>query len=143
MTFPNASLFLVMICFWVTFWLVQKFLITPIGAVLTERKRRVDSAESAWASKHEEYLSATSRLEAEMEEAARQSAKIRSDLRQRAVDARQERFAHARNQADERLGKALEELGVDADAARTDLRRRARELAARFASLLLDREVTP
>ena len=42
---PNASLILIMVCFWVTFWLVQRFLIRPIWGVVSERKGRIDSVQ--------------------------------------------------------------------------------------------------
>ena len=138
---PNLSLVVVMVCFWVTFWLVQKFLITPLGATIAERQQRVDGAAEAWQSKHEEYLSATSRLESEMEEAAREAAKLRSERRQEALQGREERLRAARQEADGRLTDALGELEADATAAREELRRRAQELAKVFASQLLGREV--
>jgi len=140
---PNASLFLIMICFWVTFWLVQRYLIGPVGRVLAERQDRIDTAESTWASKNEEYLSATSRLEAEMEDAARDAARVRGEFRQKARDERQQRLTGAREEADQKLKGVIAELAQDADGARVELRRRARELAGILASQLLKREVLP
>jgi len=140
---PNASLFLIMICFWVTFWLVQRFLIGPVGRVLAERKARIDKAESTWASKNEEFLSATSRLEAEMEDAARDAARVRAELRHKALDERQQRLTTAREEADQKLKDVIADLAQDADAARVELRRRARELAGILATQLLHREVQP
>jgi F0F1-type ATP synthase membrane subunit b/b' len=141
MTPPNLSLILVMVCFWVTFWLAHKLIIKPVGDVVRERNRRIDSAESAWASKHEEYLSATSRLEHEMDEAARAAGRIRTEYRNQATEERQQQLAAAREKADARLAEAMDALGSDAEAARADLRRRAEELARILASQLLQREV--
>ena len=86
---PNFSLVIVMVCFWLTFWLVQKFLLKPVGAVLAERSRRIDGAENEWQSKHQEYLDETARLETELEEAAKAAAKVRNDYQQKALDRRQ------------------------------------------------------
>jgi F0F1-type ATP synthase membrane subunit b/b' len=87
---PNYSLFFIMACFGVTLWLVHRFLIEPVGGVLAERARRIDGAEKEWAAKNEEYLSATRRLEAEIDEAARKRGPDpRPDFRQDAQAARQ------------------------------------------------------
>ena len=141
MTPPNLSLLFIMICFWVTLWLVHRYLIGPIGRVLAERRARLDEAQSRWDTTHGDYLEATERLEREMEEAAREAARIRSEARQKALGERQRVLEAAREQADERLNAALAELGADTAAARSELRDRAHELARLFASRLLDREV--
>ena len=138
---PNVSLILVMICFWITYWLIQKFLLKPVGAVLAERRRRVEGAETEWQSKNQAYLDATARLESELEEAARSAAAVRDRQRQEALERRQALLTTTREQADARLERALEELRGEASSARTELDKRARELARAFASQLLGREV--
>jgi F0F1-type ATP synthase membrane subunit b/b' len=142
MTPPNLSLLLIMICFWLTMWLVYRFLIRPIGAVLADRQGRIDTAANSWQSTHDEYLSATDRLELEMQEAARAAARVRADFRQRAQDERQKALDEARASADHQLRVALDELDGDASAARTELRGRADTLAALFATQLLGRKVS-
>jgi F0F1-type ATP synthase membrane subunit b/b' len=139
---PNFSLIIVMVCFWLTFWLVQKFLLKPVGAVLAERSRRVEGAEAEWQSKHQEYLDETARLESELEAAAKAAAKVRNDLRQQALDRRQATLDVARQLANGQLDEAMDALSSDAAAARTDLQARARGLARIFASQLLGREVS-
>jgi F0F1-type ATP synthase membrane subunit b/b' len=139
---PNLSLIIVMVCFWLTFWLVQRFLLKPVGAVLAERSRRIEGAETEWQSKHQEYLDTTARLESELEEAARAAAKVRNDHRLQALDRRQSALDAARQTAEGRLDEAMGVLETEANAARTDLQTRARELARIFASQLLGREVT-
>jgi F0F1-type ATP synthase membrane subunit b/b' len=141
MTAPNLSLILIMICFWLTTWLVYRFLIVPVGAVLGERQRRIDDAANRWQSTHDEYLEATARLEQELESAAREAARLRAEHRQQALAERQETLETARAAADERLHQALAELDTEAGSARDELRARAQEFARLFASRLLDREV--
>jgi len=139
---PNFSLVIVMVCFWLTFWLVQKFLLKPVGAVLAERSRRVEGAEAEWQSKHQEYLDETARLESELETAAKAAAKVRNDHQQQALERRQATLDTARQMANGRLDEAMDALNTDAAAARADLQSRARELARVFASQLLGREVS-
>jgi F-type H+-transporting ATPase subunit b len=141
MSLPNLSLFFIMVCFWVTFFLVDRFLIKPILRVLDERHGRIRGAQDEWAARNEEYLSATARLEAAVEDAAREGAKRRAELREQAQAQRQELLERAGEQANASLEKALSELDRDAKAARDELRERAQELARLFAGQLLQREV--
>ena len=139
---PNLSLIIVMVCFWIAFWLIQKFLLKPVGGVLAERKDRIEGAETEWQSKHQEYLAETARLESELEEAAKAAAKVRSDHRQQALDRRQAALDTARQQADGKLDEAMAALEREAETARAELRARAGELAQVFAGRLLGREVS-
>jgi F-type H+-transporting ATPase subunit b len=138
---PDVSLILIMVCFWATLWIVHRFLVRPVGTVIAERRRRIDDAQQEWSAKNEEYLAAVSRVEDEISAAAKDAARIRADARQHAMDDRQEVLDQARARADERLLGVLETLDRDADAARSDLRSRAEDLARLLASRLLGREL--
>lgn len=141
MTPPNLSLLMIMACFWVTLWLVQRYLIGPLGAVLEERRGRIEGAEKKWAAKNEEHRSATARLESELEEAARSAAAVREEHCQRANQRRQEVLNQARAAAEEKLDRALGDLDREAEEARTELARHAAALSKALASRLLEREV--
>jgi len=142
MTPPNVSLVLIMVCFWMTLWLVQRFLIRPVSAVLDDRRRRIDGAKQEWSARNEEYQAAVARIEDEVQNAARDAGKSRADARQRAMDARQKAMEAARARADERLVSVVEDLDRDAEAARGDLHHRAEELARLLAGRLLGREMS-
>ena len=141
MTPPNMSLLFVMVCFWVTLWIVYRFLIRPVGDVLAERSRRIDDAQQEWSAKNEEYLAAVARVEAGVAAAAKDAAGIRADARQRALEERQGALEKARAEADERLADVLSTLDNETEAARSDLRSRAQELARLLAGRLLGREI--
>lgn len=141
MTPPNVSLVLVMVCFWATLWLVYRFLIRPVGAVLDDRARRVDGAQREWAARNEEHRQALARIEAEMHEAARDAAARRAAARQQAMGHRQAALDAARAKADARLAEVLAGLDRDAAAARAELGRRGSELARLLAGRLLGREL--
>jgi F-type H+-transporting ATPase subunit b len=138
---PNLSLIFIMVCFWVTLWIVYRFLIRPVGDVIDERGRRIDGAQQEWSAKNEEYLAAVARVEEEVAAAAKDAAKVRADARQRAMDERQATLDTARAAADERLADALSTLDNETEAARSDLRNRAQELARLLAGRLLGREI--
>ena len=141
MTPPNLSLIFVMVCFWITLWLVHRFLIRPVGTVIEDRRRRIDDAQQEWTSKNEDYLGAVARVEEEVASAAKEAAHLRAETRQNAMAERQQALDVARAKADERLAGVLENLDRDAATAREDLRRRAEELARLLAGRLLGREL--
>ncbi len=143
MTPPNLSIVLIMLCFWLTLWLVNRFLIRPVNTVLDQRHDRIDGAQKKWTAKNEELLSATARIEDELVEAARIAAKTRETYRSGAQQERQLQLDTAKKNAEERLDVALEGLSLDAEKARTDLRERAEGLSQEFARRLLGREVHP
>jgi F-type H+-transporting ATPase subunit b len=137
----NLSLVFVMLCFWVTLWLVHRFLIQPVGGVIDERRRRIDGAQQEWSAKNDEYTAAIARVEEDLTTAAQEAASVRTDARQHAMDERQQTLDAARQSADARLGSALEALEQEAGAARDELRRRAEELSRLLAGRVLGREV--
>lgn len=138
---PNLSLIFIMVCFWVTLWIVYRFLIRPVGDVIDERSRRIDGAQQEWSAKNEEYLAAVARVEEQVAAAAKDAATVRADARQRAMDERQATLDTARAAAAERLADALSTLDNETEAARSDLRNRAQELARLLAGRLLGREI--
>ena len=138
---PNASLILIMVCFWVTLWLVHRYLIRPVSTVLDDRRRRIDGAKQEWSARNEEYRAGVARIEEQLQNTARDAGKSRAEARQRAMDARQTALEAARAQADERLVSVVENLDRDAEAVRGELHRRAEELARLLAGRLLGREL--
>ncbi len=143
MTPPNISIVLIMLCFWATLWLVNRFLIRPVNTVLEQRHGRIDGAEKAWTAKNEELLSATHRIENELIEAARSAAKTRETYRTDAHQSKQQQLDNARNEAEKKLESALEGLSRDAEKARIDLREQAESLSRELVQRLLGREVHP
>ena len=141
MTPPNLSLIFVMVCFWVTLWIVYRFLIRPVGAVISKRSRRIDDAQQEWSAKNDEYLAAVSRAEEQIVAAAKEAAAIRANARQAAMEDRQTALGQARARAEERLDEVLTALDSEAEAARSDLRSRVEELARLLAGHLLGREL--
>lgn len=137
----NFSIVFIMVCFWLTLWLVHRFLIVPTRGVIEERTGRIDGAEKEWAAKNAELEAATKRLQDEIDEAARGAARTRDTFRQEAQEARQARLDAAREQADRQLKTALGELAHDAESARAELQAQAEKLAAGLAGRLLGREV--
>lgn len=132
---------LIMICFWISYWLISRFLLRPVGGVLQERQRRLDDAESAWHGKKEELASATEELERELGAAARRAADRRAECRAEADAEAARRMEQVRGEADEKLGEALKNLDQETARARQALREEADRLAEMMVSKVLDREL--
>jgi F-type H+-transporting ATPase subunit b len=143
MTPPNISIVLIMLCFWVTLWLVNRFLIRPVNTVLDQRHEQIDGAEKAWTTKNEELLSATARIEDELVEAARAAAKTRETYRTGAYQEKQQQLDLARKESEKKLDIALDGLSRDAEKARGELREQAESLSRDLVQRLLGREVHP
>lgn len=141
MTLPNVSLVLIMVLFWLAYWLVNRLLVRPFTAVLDERRERIHGAQARAASATEDATATTTRIEQELDDAAREAGRVRGQLRQAAVEDRNARLERTRREASDRLEAALAELDEEATAARRELRQRAEDLARLFATQLLDREV--
>jgi len=140
---PNYSLLLIMVCFWVAYWLVKRYLIDAVGGVTEERQRRIETADREWATRHEEYEQALEKIEARVDDAIRQASQRRGELRQEAASRRQEMLEKAHAEAESRLEAALKELSQAAETARAELRTAAATLSRELASRLLEREVGP
>jgi F-type H+-transporting ATPase subunit b len=124
-----------------TLWLVQRYLIRPVGAVVDDRQLRLDNAQQEWAAKNEEHLAAVAQVEEELGAAAREAGRVRAAARQEAMSERQKGLADARARADERLLEVLDGLTKETEAARAELRHQAEGLARLLASRLLGREM--
>lgn len=140
---PNGSMILIMVCFWVTLWLVSRYLIGPIDAALAERGEKLDGAEKTWTAQRADMDAATRGVEEELLEAARVAAKNREAHRAKALEAKQAKLEAVRTEAEQRLAEAVAGLSRDADAAEAELRSQAESLARTFTERLLGREVTP
>lgn len=141
MTPPNLSLLMIMICFWLTLWLVNRYLILPVQAVLDERASKIDVANQDWLEQQESLQAATKRLEQELSDAARQAAAFRAEKRKESLSAREARMVAARKKADEKLSGVVAKLAEEAENVRKDLRTQSETLAGELAGRLLGREI--
>jgi len=141
MTPPNLSLLLIMICFWLTLWLVNRYLIVPIREVLERREEKIEGSARLWLERQDALRAAGEKLEAELGEAARKATALRNERRNQAQALREERLAAARKAAAEKLEEAVQKLAREGESARSELREASRALAAELAGRLLGREI--
>ena len=99
MQLPDLSLFLVVIIFWATYVVLRKFLLSPLGAVLAERERRVEDARAASEAALERQREVAADLDRRLTEARREALAHREAVRAAAGERRQTLLDEAREKA--------------------------------------------
>ena len=141
MQLPDLSLFLVVIIFWATYVVLRKFLLGPLGAVLAERDRRVDSARAASEAALEKQREAAIDLDRRLTEARRETLAHREAVRAAAEERRRALLDEARDKARAVAGEAQAHLEREVLSARLQLGAEAKAIAAEIASYALGRKV--
>lgn len=141
MQLPDMSLLLVLIIFWATYLVLRKFLLSPLGAVLAERERRVDAARAAADAALERQREVSQDLDRRLTEARREALAHREAVRAAAGERRQALLDQAREKARAAAAEAQEKIDADALAARAQLGAEAKAIAAEIASYALGRKV--
>ena len=141
MQLPDMSLLLVLIIFWATYLVLRTFLLSPLGAVLAERERRVEAARAAADAALERQREVAADLDRRLTEARRESLAHREAVRAAAGDRRQAILDEAREKARSAAAEAQARLERDALAAREQLGAEAKAIAAEIANYALGRKV--
>ena len=141
MQLPDLSLFLVVIIFWATYLVLRKFLLSPLGAVLAEREKRVDSARAAAEAALERQREVAVDLDRRLTEARREALAHREAARATAGERRQALLEDAREKARVLARDAQANLEREVHSARQQLGAEAKAIAGEIASYALGRKV--
>lgn len=136
---PDASMLVILVIFWITYWILRKFLFAPIVEILRERRETVETARAEHRAAAEQ---AEDKIDAEREKlnhARVEAAARRDELRKAAEGHREALLGETREEADRRLRAAQAELEGEVATQREVLEERARALADRMADKLLER----
>lgn len=136
---PDASMLVILVIFWITYWILRKFLFQPITEILRERRETVETARAAHEAAAEQ---AETKIDAEREKLNRarvEAAARRDELRKAAEDHREAVLDETREETGARLRAAQAELEAEVAVQRETLEARARSLADRMADKLLER----
>ena len=135
----DASLLVIMVIFWVTFFVARKLIFLPVAQLLDERARNIATAQ-------ETYSTALAKSEAELDEQKQKLSTLlgdartqRDELRKAAQDQRSELVASAKSAADAELQQARADLDAAVTEQREALGQFAEKLADKMASSLLQR----
>lgn len=141
MQLPDLSLILVVILFWATFVVLRRFLLTPLGAILASRERRVEDARAASEAALERQREVAADLDRRLTAARREALAHREAVRATAGERRQAILEDAREKARAAAIDAQARLDRDALAAREQLGAEAKAIAAEIANYALGRKV--
>jgi F0F1-type ATP synthase membrane subunit b/b' len=141
MQLPDLSLFLVAIVFWATYLVLRKFLLSPLGAILAGRERKVEEARAASERALERQRENAIDLDRRLTEARREALAHREAVRAAAAERRQALLDEAKEKARVAVMEAQTRLDVEAHAAREQLGADAKTLAAEIANYALGRKV--
>ena len=141
MQLPDLSLVLVVIIFWTAYVVLRKYLLRPLGAVLSERERRVEEARASSEAALERQREVAVDLDRRLTEARREALAHREAVRAAAADRRQALLEEAREKARAAAAEAQAGLEREVAAARGQLGAEARAIAAEIASYALGRKV--
>lgn len=136
---PDASMLVILVIFWITYWILRKFLFGPVVEGLRERRETIETARTEHEAASEQ---AEKKIEAEREKLTRarvEAAARRDALRKEAEAHREEVLGETRESADQRLRAAQKELDVEVSTQRDVLEAQAQALAGRITDKLLER----
>lgn len=138
---PDLSLVAVMVIFWINYFVVKRFFLVPINAVIEEREHEAKTAERL----HEEALAkfndATAKMEEQLHIAKREAGTVREQYRGEAASYRNDVVTRTTNEAKSVVAEAASRLERDVKEARDTIVREAESLARLAAERILGRAV--
>lgn len=139
--FPDKSLFAVLVIFVINYFVVRRFFIRPVNAVMEAREHETKSADTLYEQAMARFSDATAEMEAQLHGAKRAAAQVRERYRAEATAHRtavvEKTSAQARGLVDEADAK----LKQDVAAARETIVRDSESLARVAAERILGRAV--
>ena len=138
---PDLSLLLAVALFWATYWVLRQTVFKPLGSILDEREKRGAAATEALATALDGQKEALAEIDRRLTEARREAMATKEAARAAAAARRTELLDEARQKARQKAAEAQRELDSDVAAAREQLRRDARALAAEIATRALGRRI--
>ncbi len=139
MNLPNYSFLLVVTCFWLAYWVVNRNLVRPLLAVLHEREQRATEGRKAHEQAKATLEQALAQREKELALVAAEAQKERASLRAEGEARRRELLEAAREQGQRRLAVFAAELEQEVAQERAKLAGEVQTLARRLAERLLGR----
>jgi F-type H+-transporting ATPase subunit b len=138
---PDLSLLLAVALFWATYWVLRQTVFKPLGSILDEREKTGAAATEALATALDGQKESLAEIDRRLTEARREAMATKEAARAAAAARRTELLDEARQKARQKAAEAQRELDSDVAAAREQLRRDARALAAEIATRALGRRI--
>lgn len=135
----NLSIFYILLCFFIIFFVARKTIWAKLDAILSERHEMIEGAKQA-ASGNEEYVeNKIAEINTQLAEARSKAFSTRQELRNEALDKQKGIMNKARGDAAEKFDAAQVELDAAVIEAKTQLRSESDEIAASITKTILGR----
>jgi F-type H+-transporting ATPase subunit b len=139
---PDYTLLMVMAIFIVNYFVVKRFLITPVNRVIEDRETEVRSADTLYEQALTRFNDATASIEERLQQTRKEGAAVREKLRNEAAQHRSAVLERTRGEAEKIVAEADASLRADVDAARQAIVRDSESLARLTAERILGRKIS-
>lgn len=138
---PDLSLFVVLAIFIVNYFVVSRFFVRPINAVLDEREHDARTSQEVFEAAMAKFNEATTRMEERLHVAKREAGAVRERFRAEAAAYRNSVIEKTSTEADSFVDEAESSLTKDVNVARDKIVRDSESLARLAAERILGRPV--
>jgi len=138
---PNVTSLYVFLAFGICYWILKRYLFSPLSSILDERERGEAEAEKAYGRSLAELEKAVAAGEQQLSAARREALKLREDLRSRSLAELEAGLAKAAEAAGAVVEKGSREIEAQVAGLSGQLPERARALARELAEKILGRKL--
>lgn len=138
---PNVTALYVFLAFGISYWILKKYLFTPLGAILDAREQDESSAEKAYEESLRQLERAVAAGEQQLSVARREALKAREDLRAAGAAELEQKLAEAQAVAHEAVERGMTEIETQASRSAQELPERSRGLARELAEKIIGRKL--
>ena len=138
---PDYSLLMIMAIFVANYWVVRRFFVTPINAVLVERESDIRSADILYEESIARFNDATAKIDERLHQARKEAAGRREQFRVEAMTHRAQVIERTRSEADKIVQEAEASLQAEVATARDRVVRESEELARLAAEKIVGRRI--
>ena len=138
---PDYSLLMIMAIFVANYWVVRRFFIKPINAVLVERETDVRSADILYEESIARSNDATAKIDEQLHQARKEAAARREQFRAEAMSHRAQVIERTRGEAEKIVQEADDVLRGEVETARERIVRESEELARLAAEKIVGRRI--
>jgi F-type H+-transporting ATPase subunit b len=139
--FPDFTLLIIVVLFFINYLIVRTFLLGPINRILTEREAEIGSAQKQYEEALGKFNEATSDIELRLHQARREASNVRESRRVAAVTHRQQLIERTRGDAEKIVVGATSSLKKDVATARETIVRDAEAMARMAVERIIGRKI--
>jgi F-type H+-transporting ATPase subunit b len=138
---PNVAALYVFLAFGICYWILRKFLFTPLTGILDAREASVRDAEKRYTQSLAELERAVASGEEKLSEARREALKTREALRAEGTALLDARLAEAHDAGRQAVDRGAREIETQSSASARELPEKARAIARELAEKILGRKL--